>query len=100
MKVWKKIRFSKTNKKIDQIIQSYINYVLEESNLLELIYKYKIDKKDILTLNQSLADRMAGIYLLTLAKDEKRLHDIVLKYQHDPIFLKKITPEIEGYIEK
>ena len=100
MKIWRKIHFLKKDKKLERIIHSYVNYVLEGSNFNDLIVKYKISAADIIHLRQQLANRMAGIYLLTIAKDEKRLHDIILKYQQDHLLLEKIIPEIEGYIEK
>ena len=43
---------------------------------------------------------MAGLILLYLAKDKKRLNDIALKYQSTKLLVPEIIPEIEGYIEK
>ena len=43
---------------------------------------------------------MAGILLLYLAGDTRRINDIVNRYNVDHSFVGKILPEIEGYINK
>ncbi len=100
MKVWKKVRFLKKDKTIDLISRSYINYIYRDSPINNIIYKYHIKEEDIRNLNQYTADRIAGLILLYLAQDKKRLQDIVLKYQSNSLLVDEVTPEIEGYIDK
>ena len=40
---------------------------------------------------------MAGLVLLYLAQDKKRLNDIVFKYQSRQLLVADIIPEVEGY---
>ena len=100
MKVWKKARFTKKDKEIDMISRAYLNYVYRDGPINDIIRKYHIQPNDILKLNQYTADRIAGLVLLYLAQDKKRLSDIVLKYKSDQLFVLDIISEIEGYVEK
>ena len=50
-------------------------------------------------LNQYLADRIAGLALLTLADDKERLNDIIIKYSNNQLLVGDIVPEIEGYVD-
>lgn len=100
MKVWIKAKYQKEDKNLKRTLESYLNYIYEGSTIEEIFTKYKVSKKDRKEINQTLANRMAGLYLLLLAQDKKRLHDIVLKYQKNKMLLNEITPEIEGYIER
>ena len=100
MKVWIKAKYQKEDKNLKRTLESYLNYIYEGSTIEEIFTKYKVSKKDRKEVNQTLANRMAGLYLLLLAQDQKRLHDIVLKYQKNKMLLNEITPEIEGYMER
>ncbi len=100
MKVWKKVKFLKKDKNINIVSQSYINYILKDSPMNDLVRKYHIDPMDLVKLNTYLANRIAGLLVLYMAKDNKRLNDIILKYQTDHLLIGEIIPEIEGYIEK
>lgn len=100
MKVWKKAKFLKKDKDIEIITRSYINYIYKYGPINNIIRKYNIDPRDIYSLNQYTANRIAGLLLLYLAKDKKRLNDIVLKYETDDLLVSDIIPEIEGYIER
>ena len=42
MKVWKRVRFLKKDKKIDMIVKSYVNYIYQNSPMTEIINKYHI----------------------------------------------------------
>ena len=77
-----------------------MNYVYRDGPINDIIRKYHIQPNDILKLNQYTADRIAGLVLLYLAQDKKRLSDIVLKYKSDQLLVLDIIPEIEGYVEK
>ncbi len=100
MKVWKNVRFLKKDKDIDIITRSYVNYIYKYGPINDIIRKYNIEPNDIYKLNQYTANRIAGLLILYLAKDKKRLNDIVLKYDTSNLLVNEITPEIEGYIEK
>ena len=63
MKVWKRVRFLKKDKKIDMIVKSYVNYIYQNSPVNELVNKYHIEPSDMVRLNQYLADRIAGLAL-------------------------------------
>ena len=62
--------------------------------------KYKISESDRKIIDQYTANRIAGILLLYLAKDTKRINDIVNKYNIPDGIVQNIIPEIEGYIDK
>ena len=100
MKVWKNARFLKKDKNIELITRSYINYIYKYGPINDIIRKYNINPSDVYKLNQYTANRIAGLILLYLAKDKKRLNDIVLKYDTSDLLVSDITPEIEGYIER
>ncbi len=100
MKVWKCAKFLKKDKYIESITKSYINYIYKYGPINEIIRKYKINPEDIYKLNQYTANRIAGLILLYLANDKKRLNDIVLKYDTSDLLVSDIVPEIEGYIER
>ena len=99
MKVWKRVRFLKKDKKIDMIVKSYVNYIYQNSHVNELVNKYHIEPSDMVRLNQYLADRIAGLALLTLADDKERLNDIIIKYSNNQLLVGDIVPEIEGYVD-
>ena len=84
MKVWKNARFLKKDKNIELITRSYINYIYKYGPINDIIRKYNINPSDV----------------YKLAKDKKRLNDIVLKYDTSDLLVSDITPEIEGYIER
>ena len=50
--------------------------------------------------HQYTADRIAGILMLYLAKDTKRINDILNKYNFKDEIITQISPLIEGYITK
>ena len=99
MKVWKRVRFLKKDKKIDMIVKSYVNYIYQNSPVNELVNKYHIEPSDMVRLNQYLADRIVGLALLTLANDKERLNDIIIKYSNNQLLVGDIVPEIEGYVD-
>ena len=99
MKVWKRVRFLKKDKKIDMIVKSYVNYIYQNSPVNELVNKYHIEPSDMVRLNQYLADRIAGLALLTLDDDKERLNDIIIKYSNNQLLVGDIVPEIEGYVD-
>ncbi len=100
MKVWKTAKFLKKDKNIELIARSYINYIYKYGPINDIIRKYNISPSDVYKLNQYTANRIAGLIILYLAKDEKRLNDIVLKYDTSDLLVSELIPEIEGYIEK
>lgn len=100
MKVWTKAKITKKDPQVDMICRSYINYIYKNGPVHDLVRKYNIQPEDLLHLNQYTADRMAGLVLLYLAQDKKRLNDIVLKYYSRQLLVADIIPEVEGYIDK
>lgn len=100
MKIWTKIHITDKNKDIDTISNSLTNYLYGYGPILDIARKYKIDSKDLIQLNQYTKNRIAGLLMLYLAKDNKRINDIVNKYNFDLDGKNMIVPEIEGYINK
>lgn len=99
MKVWKRVRFLKKDKKIDMITKSYVNYIYENSPINEIFDRYKVSPSERVRLNQYIADRIAGLIVLSLANDKERLNDIVIKYYNNQLLVGEIVPEIEGFID-
>lgn len=99
MKVWKRVRFLKKDKKIDMITKSYVNYIYENSPINEIFDRYKVSPSERVRLNQYIADRIAGLVVLSLANDKERLNDIVIKYYNNQLLVGEIAPEIEGFID-
>ena len=100
MKKWIKISLKDRNKDIENASKSFTNYLYGFGPILDITRKYKISPEDRMLLDKYTANRVAGLLLLYLSKDIKRLNDIVNKYNVDAFKLDNITPEIEGYVEK
>ena len=100
MKVWKCAKIFNKDKNVDLVSRSYINYIYKYGPINDIIRKYNINPTDVYKLNQYTANRIAGLLLLYMAKDTKRLNDIVLKYDTSDLLVSDVTPEIEGYIER
>lgn len=98
MKVWKKIQIRSKDKQLDRIAHALSNYLFRYGPISEVISKYKINKEDVEVLNEYTTNRVAGLFLLYIAKDTKRINDILNKYNKKEA--KEVTPEVEGYIEK
>ena len=100
MKIWAKISIKDKNKEIEEITKSLTNYLYLYGPIVELEKKYNIKNEDLKNLHEYTANRIAGILLLYLSKDYKRINDIVNKYNVHTNKIGNILPEIEGYIEK
>ncbi len=100
MKVWTKVLITDKNKDVDQIARSLTNYLYGYGPILDICRKYKITRKDRRTLDQYTANRIAGLLMLYLSKDTKRINDIINKYDLPVINCSDIIPQIEGYINK
>ncbi len=100
MKVWKCAKIFNKDKNVDLVSRAYINYIYKYGPINDIIRKYNIKPDDVYKLNQYTANRIAGLLLLYMAKDVKRLNDIVLKYDTSDLLVSDVTPEIEGYIER
>lgn len=98
MKIWKKIRIKSKDKQIDIVAHSLTNYLFKYGPISDIITKYKIELNDVQVMNEYTANRIAGLFLLYVAKDSKRINDILNKYNQKEI--EPVTPEVEGYIEK
>ena len=100
MRVWSKVHLKEQNRKVELISKSLTNYLYGYGPIDDICRKYKINSSDRKILDQYTADRVAGILLLYLAGDTRRINDIVNKYNVDHSFVERILPEIEGYINK
>ena len=100
MKVWKCAKIFNKDKNVDLVSRAYINYIYKYGPINDIIRKYNIKPNDVYKLTQYTANRIAGLLLLYMAKDVKRLNDIVLKYDTSDLLVSDVTPEIEGYIER
>lgn len=98
MKIWKKIRIKSKDKQIDIVAHSLTNYLFKYGPISDIITKYKIELNDVQVMNEYTANRIAGLFLLYIAKDSKRINDILNKYNQKEI--EPVTPEVEGYIER
>lgn len=98
MKVWKRVKIKNDNKKINIVANALTNYIFKYGPITSIINKYKVDSNDINELNSYTSNRIAGLLLLYIAHDKKRINDIVNKYNRENI--SNIIPEIEGYIDK
>ena len=100
MKIWTKVRLTDKNKDVENISKSLTNYLYGYGPILDITRKYHIKPSDRKLLDQYTANRIAGILLLYLAKDTKRINDIVNKYDIPDGIIKNIESELEEYIEK
>ena len=100
MKIWAKVHIKDQNKNINQIAKSLTNYLYGYGPIQRLCRKYNISIKDREILDQYTANRIAGLLMLYFSKDTKRINDFVNKYNINASDIKRILPEIEGYIEK
>ncbi len=100
MKVWTKVKVEQKNKTIDELIKAYINYLLKDNDLARIAAKYHIQEDEIEKVYEQLASRIAGILILYIGNDRKRLRDIINRYHGESAYLKQIFPEVEGYVER
>ncbi len=100
MKIWTKVTITDKNKDVEIIAKALTNYLYYFSPIINISKKYHITEEDRKELNQYTANRIAGLLLLYLSKDHKRINDIANKYNINNPYLSNILPEIEGYIEK
>ncbi len=100
MKVWTKVKIEQKNKEIDALIHAYTNYLFKDNMMSVLALKYHIGEEDIEKMYETIAARIAGILILYIGNDKKRLYDIFKRYQGKNTYLKQVTPIVEGYIER
>lgn len=100
MKIWRKVYLKDKNKEIELISKSLTNYLYGYGPIRDLCRKYKIKEEDRKILDQNTANRIAGLLLLYISKDTKRINDIVNKYNIPDGIIDEIIPELEGYIDK
>ena len=100
MKVWTKVHIKDKNKDVEAISKSLTNYLYGYGPILDITRKYQISPEDRSIIDNYTANRIAGLLMLYLTKDYKRINNIVNKYNIDASELENIIPEIEGYIEK
>ncbi len=100
MKIWAKVTIRDKNKEVESVAKSLTNYLYGYGPIQDLCRKYNINQADRKILDQYTANRIAGLLMLYLSKDVKRINDIANKYNIDAVNMDNIRPEIEGYIEK
>lgn len=100
MKIWSKVFIKDKNKDVELIAKSLTNYLYGYGPILDISRKYNIDPLDRKKIDQYTANRIAGLLMLYLSKDYKRINDIANKYNINGANITEIIPEIEGYIEK
>ncbi len=100
MKIWSKVTIKDKNNDAELIAKSLTNYLYYYGPIQSLANKYNMAEADRKLLNQYTANRIAGLLLLYLSKDYKRINDIANKYNINNANIKEILPEIEGYVEK
>lgn len=100
MKVWTKVHLKDQDRSVELISKALTNYLYGYGPIDEITKKYNISREDRQALDQYTANRIAGILMLYLAGDTRRINDIVNRYNLDNSLVKSILPEIEGYINK
>lgn len=100
MKIWTKVKLTDKNKDVELIAKSLTNYLYRYGPIVNITRKYQIKPEDRKILDQYTSNRIAGILMLYLVKDTKRINDIVNKYNITEGIVQEIMPELEGYIEK
>lgn len=100
MKVWSKVHLKDQNRNVELISKALTNYVYGYGPVDEICKKYNIETKDRKTLDQFMVNRVAGLLMLYLAGDTKRINDIVNRYNIDATFVENVLSEIEGYINR
>ena len=100
MKIWTKVYLKDQDRNVELISKALTNYLYRQGPIDNICKKYNISSEDKKAHDQYTANRIAGILMLYLAKDTKRINDIVNKYNFDNNLVKSILPEIEGYINK
>ncbi len=100
MKIWTNVKLTDKNKDVELIAKSLTNYIYRYGPIVDITRKYQINPEDRKILDQYTANRIAGILMLYLAKDTKRINDIVNKYNISDEIVQEIIPELEGYLEK
>lgn len=100
MKVWTKVKIKDKNKNVELIARAFTNYLYAYGPLVDLVRKYDISIEDKKRLDQYTSNRIAGLLMLYLSKDTKRINDIANKYDINSDLVETIVPEIEGYIDR
>ncbi len=100
MEVWTKVRIKDFNRNITKISNSFTNYLYGYGPISNIQAKYDISDEDRHILDQYMANRIAGLLMLYIAKDYDRINDIVNKYYIPNGEVEDVIPEIEGYINK
>ena len=100
MKIWSKVTITHKNSDVELIAKALTNYIYYYGPIIDINKRYQIKEEDRRLLNQYTANRIAGLLLLYLSKDYKRINDIANKYNVNNPNIKEIIPEIEGYIER
>lgn len=100
MKIWTKVQIKDRNYEVERIAKSFTNYLYGYGPIRDLYRKYNVSYNDIKVIDQDIANKIAGLLLLYLSKDVRRINDIANKYNINAAMVSTIFPEIEGYIEK
>ncbi len=100
MKIWTKVHLKDKDRSVNLISKSLTNYLYGYGPIDDIAKKYNISREDRKMLDQYTANRIAGVLMLYLAGDTRRINDIVNRYNLDNSLVTEILPELEGYINK
>lgn len=100
MKAWTKVNLKEQNRDVELISKALTNYLYGYGPINAICKKYNVSDEDRSVLNQYTANRVAGVLMLYLANDVKRINDIVNRYNVNYGNLEHIAPEIEAYINR
>ena len=65
---------------------------------MEVLNKYGLRIEDKRAIEEYTTSRIAGLLTLYMAKDQRRIKDIINRYYREDNY-KRVMPEIEGYID-
>jgi len=82
------------------LARAITNYLYGYGPIRDISRKYMIKQEDRVELDKHMMNRIAGLLMLYISKDYKRINDIANKYNYENYEIDNIIPEIEGYIEK
>ena len=100
MKIWSKVHIKDKNRDVDTLSRALTNYLYTYGPIIDISKKYNISSSEKNMIDNYTLDRIAGLLMLFLSKDYKRINDIANKYNLDNNLNMIVNPEIEAYIEK
>ena len=100
MKIWTKVHIRNYDNGVFKLAKALTNYIYCNGPINDISNKYNITSEDKKILDQYTANRIAGLLMLYLSKDTKRINDIANKYNIENANINDLLPEIEGYVNR